>query len=305
MPRLGSDGMLALVLLVAAVREDDSRPWSRGAARRCARSLRDVLDDEGRLGARLQRLLPAITLARAWERPPWEQEGMEAQHARGPRMPHDPSVAMLDRFGVCWMPPGALLERTRHDTRNRPGQLWQRVPGCGDVRGVWLGEAVQRLPCACALGLQHLRAVGCGPSSTPGRCFARLWPGRDHQTDEGTRADVLQTETHHERTGDPRLPSPGAPGASPGAPWRCGERRRLARCAAERARPLCPSCEGWSTGVSLPVRQKRCGDGGLNDARAARGDAPGREVLPLLALCRSRKPCLLGIHCFSVFLGSG
>ena len=71
MPMLGSDGILDLFIIVAAVREDDHRTWIIGADIRFKLSLLDVLDDEVMLGAILQLMIPAITLAIERDRPKW------------------------------------------------------------------------------------------------------------------------------------------------------------------------------------------------------------------------------------------
>jgi hypothetical protein len=116
---------------------------------------------------------------------------MEEQHDIGPLMTDDTSLAMIERLGVFWRETGALLERTLHANRPVPGQLLQLLPGCGYVLGVLLREAVQRLHCNLAMGFPHLRAWGLVQSSKPGSFLERRLPGRDHQQEEITRADVL------------------------------------------------------------------------------------------------------------------
>jgi hypothetical protein len=303
-PRLGGDGLLALFVSGAAVREDDHRTWIIGAERLFHLSRLDVLYAEVMLGAILPLRLPARALARARDGTKRSPPGMEEPHAMGPRMPNDPSLPLLDRVGVCWRQPGATLERPRHAHRQMPGPRVPLVPGVGNVLGLLLGQALQRSDGDRALGFHPLRALGGVPSGEPGGFRERLLRGHAHQKEEGARTDVLKTETHEAMTGDPSLHRLRSPGASPGSRWRCGARRIRARGAAEGASRLCTSREGWSTDVSLPVIRKRGGDGRLHDARAARGDATGRWILPLLAPCRSRKPCLLGIPCFSVLLGT-
>jgi hypothetical protein len=86
---------------------------------------------------------------------------MEEHDDIGPLMPHDKSLAMIACLGVFWMQTGALLERTIHDNRDRPGQLVHLLPGFGKVLGLVLGEAFQRRDCDLAMGFQHLRALGC------------------------------------------------------------------------------------------------------------------------------------------------
>ena len=185
----------------------------------------EVLHHEVLRGALRQRMIPAIALAREREGTKRHQPGMADHHARGPRMTHDKSLAMIERLGVFWMQPGALLERTLHDHRPIPGHFVQRVPGFGTVLGVWRGEALQRRDCAIAMGVHHLRQLGCVQSGKPGGFLERMVPGHDHQKQEVTRADGLKTSTDHDRTGDPSLPSLRSPVASPVSRWRWGERR--------------------------------------------------------------------------------
>ena len=70
MPMLGSDGILDLFIIVAAVREDDHRTWIIGADIRFKLSLLDVLDDEVMSGD-TPLMIPAITLAIERDRPKW------------------------------------------------------------------------------------------------------------------------------------------------------------------------------------------------------------------------------------------
>ena len=106
---------------------------------------------------------------------------MEEQHDIGPLMPHNKSLSVIEGLGIFWMQTGTLLKRTIHDKRNIPGQLFQFLPGFGYVRGLFLGEAVQRIRCDFAMGFQHLREWGFVQSRKPGSFFERILPGRDHQ----------------------------------------------------------------------------------------------------------------------------
>jgi hypothetical protein len=63
MPLLGGDGILALFIIVAAVREDDHLTRIIGADILLQLSLLDVLDDEVMLSAIRQLTVPAIALA--------------------------------------------------------------------------------------------------------------------------------------------------------------------------------------------------------------------------------------------------
>jgi hypothetical protein len=137
-------------------------------------------------------------------------------------MPHDKSLAMIKCLGVCWMQTRAMLERTIHDNRKIPGQLFQLVPGFGHLLRLFLREALQRRDCDLAMGFQHLRELGFMPSGKPGGFLERMFPGHDHQKQEVTRADVLKTSTDQDMTGDPSLHSLGSHVASPMLRWRCG-----------------------------------------------------------------------------------
>jgi len=91
--------------------------------------------------------------------------------AIGPLMTNDKSLAMIERLGVFWMETGAMLERTIHDNRNIPAQLFQLVPGFGNLLRLFLGETLQRIdllyaPVRIALVCCHInsfrRASRCG-----------------------------------------------------------------------------------------------------------------------------------------------
>jgi hypothetical protein len=90
---------------------------------------------------------------------------MEEQHDIGPLMTNNKALAMIECLGVFWMQTGAMLERTIHDNRNIPGQLFQLLPGFGNLLGLFLGEALQRIDCNIAMGFQHLRKLGAVPLS--------------------------------------------------------------------------------------------------------------------------------------------
>src|SRR3989454_933482 len=174
------------------------------------------------LSAIRQRMIPAIALAIERDGTQRNQHVIEEQHDIGPLMTNDKSLAMIERLGVCWMQTGAMLERTIHDNRNIPGQLFQLLPGLGNVLGLLLGEALQRRDCDLAMGFQHLRELGFVPSGKPGGFLKRMFPGHDHQKQEVTRADVLKTSTDQDMTGDPSLHSLRSHVASPVSRWRCG-----------------------------------------------------------------------------------
>jgi hypothetical protein len=266
---------------------------------------RDVLHHEVRLGAILQLMIPAITLALARDGTKRDPPGLEEQHDLGPLMPHDTSLAMMKCLGVCRMQTRAMLERTLHHNRHIPGQLCHFLPGVGHWLRWLLREALQRSDGALAMGLQPLRAWGCMPSGKPGGFRERRVPGHDHQKHEGTRADVCQTSTDQDMPGAPSRHRLCSHVASPMSRWRCGERRRRSRFTAEGASHLCQRRSVCYPGVSLPVIRKRGGDGDLHDVRSERGYATGRWVLPTRTPSGSRKPGLLGICCFSGGLGTG
>ena len=133
------------------------------------------------LGAILQLMIPAITLAIERDGTKRNQHVMEEQHDIGPLMPNDKSLPMIERFGVFWMQTGATWERTIHDNRNLPGQLFQLVPGFGNVLGLFLGKALQRIDGDLAMGFPHLRELGFVQSRKPGGFLERMFRGHDHQ----------------------------------------------------------------------------------------------------------------------------
>jgi len=112
------------------------------------------------LSAIRQLTVPAIALAIKGDGTKRDQQVIEEHYDIGPLMPHDQSLPIIECLGVFWMQTGAMLERTIHDNRDRPGQLVQLVPGFGKVLGLVLGEAFQRRDCDLAMGLQHLRELG-------------------------------------------------------------------------------------------------------------------------------------------------
>ena len=179
------------------------------------------------LGAILQLMIPAIALAIERDRPKRDQQVIEEQHDIGPLMTDDIPLAMIERLGVFWMQTGAMLESTIHDNRNSPGQLFQLLPGFGNLPGLFLGKALQPIDCDIAMGFQHLRELGFVQSGKPGGFLERMFRGHDHQKQEVTRADVLKTSTDRDLTGDPSLHSLGSHVASPVSRWRYGERRIL------------------------------------------------------------------------------
>src|SRR5919108_3961679 len=157
------------------------------------------------LGAILQLMIPAIALAIERDGTQRNQHVIEEQHDIGPLMPHDKSMPMIERFGVFRMQTGATLERTIHDNRNSPGELFQFVPGFGNLLGLFLGKALQRINGDMAMGFQHLRELGFVQSGEPGGFLERMFRGHDHQKQEVTRADVRKTSTDEDMTGDPSL----------------------------------------------------------------------------------------------------
>jgi hypothetical protein len=181
MPRLGGAGMLALLMIVAAVREDAPLTRLLGAEILFQWELLEGRDDEVRRGAIRPLTLPALALAREGEGTKRHQLGIEEQHAMGPLRPHDTALPMMERFGGGGMPTSALWERPIHDQRHLPGQLSQLWPGWGHGLGGLRGEPLQRLACDRALSLPHLRAWGLGQSGTPGGFRERLVRGHAHQ----------------------------------------------------------------------------------------------------------------------------
>ena len=144
-------------------------------------------------GALLPLTIPAIAAGASTG---WAEAGsavIEEQHDSAPLMTNDKSLPMIERFGVCWRQTGATLERTLHDHRHIPGQRLQLVPALGPLRGLVLGEALQRSDCDLAMGFQPLRELGFVQSGKPGSFLASMFRGHDQQKEEVTRADVLKT----------------------------------------------------------------------------------------------------------------
>jgi hypothetical protein len=84
------------------------------------------------------------------------------------------------------------------------------VQGFGNVLGLFLGEALQRIDCDMAMGFQQLRELGFVQSGKPGGFFEGMFRGHDHQKQQITGADPLKTST------DPDTPrNPSLQGASP------------------------------------------------------------------------------------------
>ena len=160
-------------------------------------------------------MIPAIALAIERDGTQWNQHVIEEQHDIGPLMPNDTSLAMIEPLGVCWMQTGAMLERTIHDPRNLPGQLFQLLPGLGNVLGLFLGEARQRIDRDLAVGLQHLRELRFVQSGKPGGFFEGMFRGHDHQKQQLTGADPLQTVTDCDTTYEPSLQGARLHDASP------------------------------------------------------------------------------------------
>jgi len=233
MPMRVGDGSLALFLVVATVREDDDLTRILGPESVFQGQRLDVLHHEVMRSAIRQRMIPALAWARARDGTKRHQQVIEDHHALGPRMPNDTSLAMLERLGVFGMQTGAMVERTLHSHRPMPGPLWHRVPGLGNVRGLLLGEALQRRDCDRALGLHHLRAWGLVPFGKPGGFFAGMCRGHDHHTQQRTGAEPCKTSTDPETPRDPSLPGASPPGASSLSPL---DRERVAYERGNKAR---------------------------------------------------------------------
>jgi len=112
------------------------------------------------------------------------------------------------------MQTGAMLERTIHDNRHMPGQLFQLLPGLGNVLGLFLGEALQRIDCDLAVGFQHLRELRFVQSGKPGGFFEGMFRGHDHQKQQITGADPLKTATDPDTPRNPSLQGASLHGAS-------------------------------------------------------------------------------------------
>src|SRR5215510_16072335 len=114
--------------IVATVREDDHLTRIIGTDVVFQVQLLDVIHHEIMLGAILQGMISAIALAIERNGTKRDQHVIEEHDDIGPLMPHDKSLPMIECLGVFWMQTGAMLERTIHDNRDRPGQLVQLLP---------------------------------------------------------------------------------------------------------------------------------------------------------------------------------
>ena len=211
-------------------------------------------------------------------------------------MPHDTSVAMMERLGVCWRQTGAMVERTLHDHRKRPGPLFPLWPGLGNGRGWLRGEALQRSDGALAGGLQPLREWSGVQSGKPGGFCEGLWRGHDQQKQPSTGADPLKTVTDGDTTDDPRLQGARRQEASPLEPLD-KESRVRARPSGKGSSTSCTRRHVCETRRSLPVIENRWGYAARHDARAVRGSATGRSRVALPSDERFSTLRLLSIHC--------
>ena len=159
-------------------------------------------------------MIPAIALALERDGTKRDQHLIENQHDISPLMTNDKSLPMIERLGVVWMQTGTMLERTIHDNRNLPGQLFQLLSGFGNVLGLLLGEALQRLDGDLAMGFQHLRELGFVQSGKPGGFFEGMFRGHDHQKQQITGAEPLKTSTDPDTPSDPSLQGASPHGAS-------------------------------------------------------------------------------------------
>src|SRR6266850_8137239 len=106
----------------------------------------------------------------------------------------------------------------------------------------------------------------------PGGLFEGMLRCRDHQKEQIAGAYSLKPLTDGDVTFDPRVQGAREHGASPryessdmgGGDDSTGKR---SRCPG----PCVKRCHLWYTEESLPVIQKRCGSGWINDARSMRG----------------------------------
>jgi hypothetical protein len=205
-PPFVGHGSLSLFVVVAAVREDDHVTRIIGPARVSQVQLAEGIDHEVMLRVIHQIMLPAIALALERDGTKRNQHVMDDSHDIGPRMADDKAVAMNEPLGVFRMQTGPVLERTLDYECYVPGQTLALLPGFGNMRGLLLGETLQRRDRDVGLVLQHLREWGCVKSRKPGGVFEGLFRRHDHHKEEGTRADDLKTETDQAMTGDPSLP---------------------------------------------------------------------------------------------------
>src|SRR6266571_8059393 len=130
-------------------------------------------------------------------------------------MADDKAVAMIEPLGVFRMQTGPVLERTIDYKYYFPGQTLALVQGFGNVLGLLLGEALQRIDGDSAMGFQHLRELGFVQSRKPGGFFEGMFRGHDHQKQQITGADPLKTVTDCDTTYDPSLQGASLHDASP------------------------------------------------------------------------------------------
>jgi hypothetical protein len=129
-------------------------------------------------------------------------------------MAEDKAVAMIEPLGVFRMQTGPVLERTIDYEGYFPGQTLALVQGFGNVLGLFLGEALQRIDGDSAMGFQHLRELGFVQSGKPGGFFEGMFRGYDHQKQQITGADPLKTSTDPDTSRNPSLQGASPHGAS-------------------------------------------------------------------------------------------
>src|SRR5262252_10999850 len=129
-------------------------------------------------------------------------------------MADDKAVAMIEPLGVFRLQTGPVLERTIDYEGYFPGQTLALVQGFGNVLGLFLGEALQRIDGDSAMGFQHLRELGFVQSGKLGGFCERMFRGHDHQKQQITGADPLKTSTDSDTPRDPSLQGASPHGAS-------------------------------------------------------------------------------------------
>ena len=151
----------------------------------------------------LELMLAAIFLAIEGEGAQRHQHVIEDQHDVGPLVADDKAVTMIERLGVVGMQTGAPLQGTIDDDCDFPGQTLQGVEGLGQLLGLFLGEALEGLDRHIAMMLQHLGELGFVQGRKPGGIFEGMFRGHDHQKQEITGANVVQTSSEPDLTCEP------------------------------------------------------------------------------------------------------
>ncbi len=141
---------------------------------------------------------------------------MDDQADIGPRMPADKPFAMIAFLGVFRVQTGTMLQGTLNQKRHLPRQLLRGyvVERLGQSFRLLGGEGLSRRDGDWGVGVQKPTAVGFVSSRKTGGFFAGMVPGHDHQKKERADANLGETCTDRDVTGDPGGQSVSLHGAS-------------------------------------------------------------------------------------------